>query len=79
MQELQRLSATAKAAEDEFVEFFRAGDRVSGAFECVACEYGVVVRMTLPSCPMCGQSLWERSTWSPFARALNGLGERLRR
>jgi rubrerythrin len=79
MQELQQRSAPAKAEQDEFVEFFRAGDRVAGAFECVACGYGAVVRMTLPSCPACGQTLWERSSWSPFARALNGLGERLRR
>jgi rubrerythrin len=78
MQELQRQSAPAKAEQDEFVEFFRAGDRVAGAFECVGCGYGAVVRAELLSCPVCSQTLWERSSWSPFARALNGLGERLR-
>jgi hypothetical protein len=80
MQELQQQTATpAKADEDEFVEFFRAGERAAGAFECVGCGYDAVVRAELPSCPICRGSLWERSLWSPFARALNGLGERLRR
>jgi hypothetical protein len=79
MQELQQLSAPAKADQDEFVEFFRAGDRGAGAFECVACGYGAVVRAELPACPICRGSLWERSLWTPFTRAFNGLGERLRR
>jgi hypothetical protein len=81
MQELQQPSAStqAQAMEDEFVEFFRAGDRTAGAFECVGCGYGAVIRAELPTCPVCRGSLWERSLWTPFARALNGLGERLRR
>jgi hypothetical protein len=69
---------TAKADEDEFVEFFRAGDPVAGEFECVACSYEALHRGVLPRCPACGSALWERTAWTPFARALSGLGARLR-
>ena len=61
------------AGDEEFVEFLRAGERATGAFECVACRYGAVVRAELPSCPMCHGTLWERSEWAPFASALMGL------
>jgi hypothetical protein len=63
----------AKADDDEFVEFFRAGERATGSVECVACGYATLVRGDLPSCPACQGALWERSTWAPFARALSGL------
>ena len=79
MQEPQlRTVSNAKAGDEEFVEFFRVGERVVGAFECVACSYGAVVRAALPSCPSCRGTLWERSAWTPFATALSGLGRRLR-
>jgi predicted RNA-binding Zn-ribbon protein involved in translation (DUF1610 family) len=68
----------AKADDDEFVEFFRTGEHVTGPVECVACGYGALVRGALASCPMCGETLWERSNWSPFATALSGL-RRIRR
>jgi hypothetical protein len=78
MHEPQGLTApTAKADEDEFVEFFRAGDPVAGEFECVACSYDAVHRGVLPRCPACGSALWERTAWTPFARALSGLGQRI--
>jgi hypothetical protein len=73
MSESQRV----KADQSEFVEFFRTGERAVGDFECVACGYGVVNRGGLPRCPVCGSTLWERSAWAPFARALSGLAERL--
>ena len=78
MDESQRPTALrARADEEEFVEFFRAGDPVAGEFECVACTYATVHRGVLPRCPACGSALWERTAWTPFARALSGLGQRL--
>jgi hypothetical protein len=79
MQEPQLGTVTnAKADDEEFVEFFRAGEHVAGAFECVVCSYSAVVRGPLQSCPACRGTLWERSTWTPFATALSGLS-RIRR
>ncbi|HEX6680901.1 MAG TPA: hypothetical protein VF063_09670 [Gaiellaceae bacterium] len=69
MQEPQR----GTAGDEEFVEFARTGERAMGAFECVGCGYGAVVREELPSCPMCQGTLWERTEWAPFASALSGL------
>lgn len=68
---------TAKADEDEFVEFFRAGDHVAGQFECVGCGHAELYVGELPSCPACSGALWERSAWTPFAKVLSALGERL--
>jgi hypothetical protein len=74
VQELQPNSVTnAKADDEEFVEFVQAGERVTGAYECVACAQRVFVRGTLEPCPGCRGTLWERSTWAPFANALSGL------
>jgi hypothetical protein len=67
----------AKAGEDEFVEFFRAGDPAVGAFECVACGQMALHRGVLPRCPACGSALWERGTWSPFAGELSALGRKM--
>jgi len=79
MQEPQLGTVTnAKAGDEEFVEFFRAGEHVVGAFECVAYSYSAVVLGPLLSCPTCLGTLWERSTWTPFATALSGL-RRIRR
>lgn len=78
MSESQQMAPTrSKADEEEFVEFFRAGERGVGSFECVACSYGAVVRGELPSCPMCRAALWERAAWTPFGRTRSALGERL--
>ena len=63
-----------KADDEEFVEFVPAGERVTGAFECVACGHRAFVRGTLEDCPHCRGTLWERSAWTPFANALSGLG-----
>ena len=62
-------SRPGAGGEEEFVEFARAGGAAAGEFECVACNYGVVVHGRLPGCPMCGGALWERSLWTPFAQA----------
>jgi hypothetical protein len=53
----------------DYVGFWPAGAPGKGEFCCVACGYGAVVRSELPSCPMCGERLWERAAWSPFRRA----------
>ncbi len=55
-----------EAADDEFVEFVRAGDRATGEFACVACGRRAVVHGPLPDCDTCSGELWERSSWSPF-------------
>jgi len=57
----------------EYIAFSPAGALGKGEFCCVACGYGVVVRSELPSCPMCGERLWERAAWSPFRRARREL------
>jgi hypothetical protein len=56
------------ATEDEYVEFWPAGAAAAGEYRCVACGYGLVTYRTLPSCPACAHSLWERDDWSPFTR-----------
>jgi hypothetical protein len=79
VQELQpERIANAKADDAEFVEFVQAGERVTGAYECVACAHRVFVRGKLEPCQGCRGTLWERSTWTPFANALSGLA-RVRR
>jgi hypothetical protein len=70
-------SQRGRADQTEFVEFVRAGESAAGQFECVACQSAVVHRGELPACPGCGGTLWERSSWTPFARVLSALGDRL--
>lgn len=67
----------ARADEDEFVEFLRAGERAAGDFECVACGYFEVVRAELGRCPACGGALWERSSRTPFATVFGDLARRV--
>jgi hypothetical protein len=43
-----------------FLEFVLAGTGASGEFRCADCGYGAVVQRTLPQCPMCAGTLWER-------------------
>jgi hypothetical protein len=74
----QVIGTNAKADDEEFVEFVRAGERAAGSFTCAACGYGAVVRAELPPCPMCRGTLWERSEWALFSTALSGLS-RIRR
>lgn len=63
--------------EDDFVEFFRAGDPVAGEFQCVACGRPALHRGLLSRCPGCGSALWEQGTRTPFADVFDGLGRRL--
>jgi rubrerythrin len=44
----------------EYVEFVTTGAPAMGAFRCSACGYGVTVQSTLPQCPMCNGTTWER-------------------
>jgi len=53
----------------DHIELVAAGVRAKGEFHCVECGYGVTVYRALPVCPMCGSEEWEKSDWSPLARA----------
>ena len=63
-----RVSSTI-AGEDEYVEFWPAGTLAKGQFACTACGNRVTVHNVLPRCMVCGERLWERADWSPFARS----------
>jgi rubredoxin len=52
---------------DDYVEFVRAGAPAAGAYRCSGCGYGVTVRASLPSCPMCGGTTWEQAASAQFA------------
>ena len=45
-----------------YVDFVTTGAPATGAFHCSACGYGVTVQTTLPQCPMCNGTTWERET-----------------
>ena len=68
---------SSRTGDEEFVEFVRAGERAVGEFECVACSCRAVVHGDLGPCAECGGTLWERSSWSPFASVLAGLRARV--
>lgn len=42
------------------VDFALAGTELAGEFRCGDCGYGAVIHHTLPVCPMCGGSVWEK-------------------
>jgi hypothetical protein len=50
----------------DYVAFHAAGVAVRGSFRCAECSHGVVVTGSMPSCPMCGGTVWEESAKSPF-------------
>ena len=56
------LNEKEKAAQEraDYVEFVTTGAPATGAFHCSACGYGVTVQATLPQCPMCNGTTWER-------------------
>jgi len=58
------------AATGDFVEFGVAGGPASGVYHCADCGYGITVQATLPRCPMCGGSSWERPARPPLMRPL---------
>ena len=37
---------------------FHAGQKVPGMFGCVACQFQIRNRGTLPTCPQCGEIVW---------------------
>jgi hypothetical protein len=37
---------------------YHAGQRVSGIYACVACQFRINNRKALPSCPDCGELVW---------------------
>lgn len=37
---------------------FHAGQKVPGMFGCVACQFQIRNRGTLPTCPECGEIVW---------------------
>jgi rubredoxin len=57
--EVGKLDSTA----GDFVEFVTTGAPATGAFHCSGCSYGVTVQSTLPQCPMCGGTTWERAAY----------------
>ena len=54
--------ATDEVSLDEsgFADFTVAGTRVAGEFRCADCGYGAVVHRSLPPCPMCQGTVWEK-------------------
>jgi rubrerythrin len=56
------------SAGGDFVEFVTTGAPAAGAFRCSGCGYGVTVQATLPRCPMCGGTTWERAQLGASAR-----------
>ena len=56
LDEARKLDSTG----GDFVEFVATGAPAAGAFHCAGCGYGVTVQATLPKCPMCGGTTWER-------------------
>jgi len=67
--EESQLRASSATAADEYVEFYPAGALAKGQFSCTACGNRVTVHQVLPRCTACGEGLWERAEWSPFARS----------
>lgn len=56
LDETERVART----HSDYVEFVTTGAPATGAFHCSACGYGVTVSSTLPQCPMCNGTTWER-------------------
>jgi hypothetical protein len=68
MEESQIGVSSVSADEDEYVQFWPAGAVGKGQFSCTACGNRATVHQVLPRCTVCGERLWERAEWSPFAR-----------
>jgi hypothetical protein len=69
VEEPQLRVSAANPADDEYAEFWPAGTFTKGQFSCTACSNRVIVHQVLPRCKVCGERLWERADWSPFARS----------
>lgn len=57
--EQPQTAAAVPLADEGFVEFALAGASAKGDFRCTDCGYGAVVQRVLPTCPMCGGTIWE--------------------
>jgi rubrerythrin len=55
-------TVTGALERADYVDFVTTGAPATGAFHCSACGYGVTVQSTLPRCPMCSGTTWERET-----------------
>jgi hypothetical protein len=64
----QKIAGTSVDVDDGYVAFWPAGTHAKGCFRCAACGGAVTVLQVLPSCNVCGERLWERAAWSPFAQ-----------
>jgi rubrerythrin len=58
-----------RARDEDFVQFWPAGENGKGEYHCSDCGYGVTVVRALPTCPKCGNKIWEEAAWSPFTRS----------
>ena len=58
-------------AADEWI----AGARAKGEFRCEGCGYGVTVYRSLPVCPMCHGTEWERVPWRPYTRVVSPMND----
>ena len=67
MQIESRSLGRATAGPDGVPVFLKAGSRALGEFRCAECGYGVIVRRTLPECPMCRGRSWEDPATNPYA------------
>jgi Zn finger protein HypA/HybF involved in hydrogenase expression len=65
------LNKDGHAAGAEWV----AGARAKGEFRCGGCSYGVTVYRSLPVCPMCHGTEWERVPWCPYTRVVSHLDD----
>jgi rubredoxin len=52
-----------------------AGARAKGEFRCGGCGYGVTVYRSLPVCPMCHGTEWERVPWRPYTRVVSPMND----
>ena len=53
----------ARGDAGDFVDFHVAGTPGEGEYHCAECGYGVTIYRTLPTCPMCGNEVWEQTAW----------------
>ena len=62
-----------RTPNDDYVQFWTAGETAKGEYHCSDCGHGVTVVRTLPTCPKCGNETWEEAAWSPFTRSRASL------
>jgi rubredoxin len=65
------LNKEGLAADAEWI----AGARAKGEFRCGGCGYGVTVYRSLPVCPMCHGTEWERVPWRPYTRVVSPMND----